>query len=101
MLGFPCNQFADQEPGTDDEILEFATSTFDVNFPMFSKIEVNGENEAELYTMLKAQAPDDDGNTDIAWNFTKFLVGADGNVIKRFSPQTEPIEIGEYIASLG
>ncbi len=100
MLGFPCNQFADQEPGSDAEILEFATSNYDVNFPMFSKIEVNGENEAELYTMLKAQAADDDGNADIVWNFTKFLVGGDGNVIKRFPPQAEPSEIGEDIASL-
>lgn len=100
MLGFPCNQFADQEPGSNEEILEFATSKFDVNFPMFSKIEVNGENESELYTTLKAQAPDDDGNADIVWNFTKFLVGGDGNVIKRFAPQVEPTEIGEFIASL-
>lgn len=68
---------------------------------MFSKIEVNGDNQAELYSMLKGQAPDDDGNADIAWNFTKFLVGADGNVIKRFGPQTEPTEIGEFIATLG
>lgn len=99
MLGFPCNQFADQEPGSNAEILEFATSTYDVTFPMFSKIEVNGENEAELYTLLKGQASDDDGNADIAWNFTKFLVGGDGNVIKRFGPQVEPAVIGEFIAS--
>lgn len=100
MLGFPCNQFADQEPGSDAEILEFATSTYGVAFPMFSKIEVNGEGEAELYTMLKAEAPDDDGNADIAWNFTKFLVGADGHVVKRFGPQVEPAAIGTFIAAL-
>ena len=100
MLGFPCNQFADQEPGSNEEILEFATSNFDVNFPMFSKIEVNGDNESELYTTLKAQAPDDDGNADIAWNFTKFLVGPDGHVVKRFAPQVEPEAIGEFIAAL-
>ena len=99
MLGFPCNQFADQEPGTDAEILEFATSTYDVTFPMFSKIEVNGDNQAELYTMLKAEAPDDDGNADIAWNFTKFLVGPDGHVIKRFGPQVEPAAVGAFIAA--
>jgi len=100
VLGFPCNQFADQEPGSNEEILEFATTTYDVNFPMFSKIEVNGENEAELFTLLKGQALDDDGNADIAWNFTKFLVGADGEVIKRFGPQVEPATIGEFVASL-
>ena len=67
---------------------------------MFSKIEVNGENESELYTMLKSQAPDDEGKADIAWNFTKFLIGGDGNVIKRFAPQVEPAQIAEFIASL-
>lgn len=67
---------------------------------MFSKIAVNGPDEAELYTLLKSEAPDDDGNTDIAWNFTKFLVGRDGHVIKRFGPQVEPSDIGVFIASL-
>ena len=67
---------------------------------MFSKIEVNGENEAELYTLLKRQAPHDDGTADIAWNFTKFLVGGDGNVIKRFPPQAEPSEVAAFIADL-
>ena len=100
MLGFPCNQFGNQEPGSDAEILEFATSKYDVNFPMFSKIDVNGDHEAELYTWLKAEAPDDDGNADIAWNFTKFLVGPDGQVIKRFGPQVEPDAIAEFLSSL-
>ena len=67
---------------------------------MFSKIDVNGDGEAELYTFLKAEAPDDDGNADIAWNFTKFLVGPDGRVMKRFAPQIEPRTIGEFIATL-
>ena len=67
---------------------------------MFSKIEVNGPNEAELYTLLKAEASDEDGNTDIAWNFTKFLVGPDGHVIKRFGPMAEPADLGTFIASL-
>ena len=66
MLAFPCNQFAGQEPGTDAEILEFATSTYDATFPMFSKIEVNGDGAADLYKWLKAEAPD---NGDVAWNF--------------------------------
>ncbi len=68
---------------------------------MFSKIDVNGDHEAELYTLLKAQAADDEGKADIAWNFTKFLIGPDGNVIKRFAPQAEPTAIGEFIAGLG
>ncbi len=67
---------------------------------MFSKIDVNGDDEAELYTLLKAQAADDEGKADIAWNFTKFLVGPDGTVIKRFAPQVEPTAIGEFIAAI-
>ena len=98
MLGFPCNQFAEQEPGTDAEILEFATSTYDVNFPMFSKIEVNGPGEAELYTMLKAAQPGEGDTSDIAWNFTKFLVNGDGDVVARFEPMTTPEEIAEQLA---
>ncbi len=100
MLGFPCNQFANQEPGTDAEILEFVSTEFDVTFPMFSKIDVNGDDEAELYTLLKSEAPAEDGSRDIAWNFTKFLVGPDGHVIERFAPQVEPAAIAEYIAEL-
>ena len=69
MLGFPCNQFAGQEPGSDAEILEFVTSEFDVNFPMFSKIEVNGDGAAALYKMLKEAQPGDGDSSDIAWNF--------------------------------
>lgn len=67
---------------------------------MFSKIDVNGENEAELYTILKAQAADDDGNVDIVWNFTKFLVDGSGSVVKRFPPQIDPSEIAGFIADL-
>lgn len=97
MLGFPCNQFGDQEPGTDDEILEFASSTYDVDFPMFSKIEVNGSGEAPLYTFLKSQKTDDDGNADIAWNFTKFLVDGEGNVLARFAPPVTPEDIWAFL----
>ena len=97
MLGFPCNQFGNQEPGTDDEILEFVTSNFDIDFPMFSKIDVNGDDEAELYTMLKAAQPGEGESSDIGWNFTKFLVDAGGNVVARWEPMTTPEEIGAQL----
>jgi glutathione peroxidase len=93
VLGFPCNQFGNQEPGTDAEILEFATSQFDVNFPMFSKIEVNGADTAPLYQLLKEAQPGDGDSADITWNFEKFLVDNAGNVIRRYAPQTTPEEI--------
>ena len=93
MLAFPCNQFGAQEPGTDAEILAFATSKYDANFPMFSKIEVNGPNACELYQLLKAAQQDEEGNADIAWNFTKFVVDRGGNVVARFAPQVTPEDI--------
>jgi glutathione peroxidase-family protein len=92
VLGFPCNQFGAQEPGTNEEILSFARSKYDVTFPMFAKIEVNGDGAAELYQHLKGDGP------DIAWNFTKFLVGRDGDVLARFEPQTTPEEIAAALA---
>ncbi len=97
MLGFPCNQFGAQEPGSNEEIREFAKSKFDVNFPIFAKIDVNGDDACELYRHLKAQQPRPDGEEDIAWNFTKFLVDKDGNVLARFEPKTTPEEIGEKL----
>ena len=97
VLGFPCNQFAGQEPGTDDEILEFATSKYDVTFPMFHKIDVNGDSACELYTWLKSQQGD---GADIVWNFEKFLVDADGNVVKRYGPQVTPEDIAPDVAAL-
>jgi glutathione peroxidase len=93
VLGFPCNQFANQEPGTDAEILEFATSKFDVNFPMFSKIEVNGDGAAPLYQFLKDAQPGEGDTSDITWNFEKFLVDGSGNVVKRYAPPTTPEDI--------
>ena len=93
MLGVPCNQFANQEPGTDAEILEFVTSKFDVDFPMFSKIDVNGDDEAPLYTMLKSEQPGSGDTPDISWNFEKFLVDKAGNVVKRYAPPTTPEEV--------
>lgn len=92
MLAFPCNQFGAQEPGTNEEVLEFARSKYDASFPMFAKIDVNGDDAAELYTLLKGDGP------DIAWNFTKFLVGREGEVLERFEPQVSPEEIGEKLA---
>jgi glutathione peroxidase len=101
VMGFPCNQFGAQEPGTDAEILEFATSNYQVNFPLFSKIEVNGEGACQLYQMLTAAQPDDDGKHEIAWNFTKFLVDGEGDILARFSPKITPEEIGETLADYG
>jgi glutathione peroxidase len=97
VLGFPCNQFANQEPGTDAEILDFATSNYGVTFPMFHKIEVNGDGAAPLYTWLKEQQPGEGDTSDIVWNFEKFLVDGDGNVMARFGPQTTPEQIAETL----
>lgn len=93
MLGFPCNQFGAQEPGTNEEILEFARSKQNANFQIFAKVEVNGDGACELYKHLKAQQPRPDGEADIAWNFTKFLVGGDGTVLARYEPGVTPDEI--------
>ncbi|KAL6755026.1 glutathione peroxidase, partial [Haematococcus lacustris] len=91
ILGFPCNQFGQQEPGSEAEIKSFCTSTYDVTFPLFSKVDVNGPNAHPLFKYLKAHAPEADGGgggtqpgQDIGWNFFKFLVDKDGNVVKRF-----------------
>ena len=99
-MGFPCNQFGSQEPGTNEEILEFATSKYDANFPLFAKIEVNGDGACDLYKMLKAAKPNADGSEDITWNFTKFLVNGKGEVVKRFDPKTTPEEIATELETL-
>src|ERR1700678_3515096 len=112
VVGFPCNQFREQEPGTDAEIQEFCKTSYDVTFPVFGKIEVNGPDAAPLYEYLRAQAPGDfgpkygefydviskirpgsDGTDEIKWNFTKFLIGRDGTVIKRYEPPVPPADI--------
>ena len=98
-MGFPCNQFGAQEPGTDAEILEFAQGQYDVNFPMFSKIDVNGEEACELYQMLTAAIADEEGNNAIGWNFTKFLVDEEGTVVARYSPMVTPEEIAEKLGA--
>jgi glutathione peroxidase len=112
ILGFPCNQFMEQEPGTDDEIKEFCQVNYNVTFPVFSKIDVNGPDTAPLYSYLRTEAPGDFGpafggfydfiastfpdrigTDEIKWNFTKFLVGRDGEVIRRYEPLVTPEEI--------
>ena len=97
-MGFPCNQFGKQEPGTNAEILEFATSKYDANFPMFAKIEVNGDGAAPLYDWLKAAQPGEGESADITWNFEKFLVDRSGEVVARWAPQTTPEEIAEQLS---
>ena len=90
VVGFPCNQFMGQEPGTAEEIEEFCSTTYGVTFPMFEKIEVNGEGRHPIYDELTA-VPDADGAAgDVQWNFEKFLLGPDGSVLARFRPRTVP-----------
>ena len=112
ILGFPCNQFGGQEPGTDEEIQEFCSAKFDVTFPVLAKIDVNGPAADPLYTYLRAQAPGDFGpdsgplydhvkssrpeaigTDEIKWNFTKFLVGRDGEVLRRYEPTVTPEQL--------
>jgi glutathione peroxidase len=101
VLGFPCNQFGKQEPGSEDEIRAFCESHFDVTFPLFSKIEVNGPGTHPVYAYLKSAEPGLLGSEGIKWNFTKFLVGKDGKVFKRYAPTTKPEAIeGDIEAEL-
>jgi glutathione peroxidase len=118
VIGFPCNQFGDQEPGTDEEIAEFCSATYDVTFPVTTKIEVNGPgadplwvhlrqaapgrlgpDSGVLYEHLKASRPEVIGTDDVKWNFTKFLVDADGAVVRRYEPHETPEQIGADLAS--
>jgi len=92
VLGFPCNQFGAQEPGTEQEIGEFCQKNYGVTFPMFAKVDVNGADEHPLYTWLKSEQAGPRGQ-DIDWNFTKFLVGRDGALVARYGPSTEPAEL--------
>ena len=123
ILDFPCNQFGGQAPGTAEEIKEFCTFTYNTQFPQFAKIDVKGENEDPLFTYLKSQKgfkgfnkedrsgqmldgmfrrqnPDYDKNPDIKWNFTKFLVDREGNVVERFEPTDKPSDISPKISAL-
>ncbi|MEU0783350.1 glutathione peroxidase [Streptomyces sp. NPDC006173] len=99
VLGVPCNQFMGQEPGSSEEIAEFCSATYGVTFPMTEKVEVNGDERHGLYERLVGTA-DAEGHTgDIRWNFEKFLIGRDGTVVGRFSPQTEP-ESAELVSAV-
>lgn len=100
VLGFPCNQFGSQDPGTHEEILEFCQTKYHVTFPMFAKIEVNGPDTHPLYQHLKNQAPGLLGSGAIKWNFTKFLVDKTGKVRERFAPTTKPEDIAKHIQTL-
>jgi len=93
VLGFPCNQFAGQEPAQEAEILDFCRSHYDVTFALFSKIAVNGSNAHPLYQWLKQEQPGMLGSTAIKWNFTKFLIGRDGHVRKRYAPISRPLAL--------
>jgi glutathione peroxidase len=100
ILGFPCNQFGHQDPGSNAEILEFCQLKYDVKFPMFEKIEVNGANADPLYKYLKEEAPGLLGSQAIKWNFTKFLVDRNGEVVERFAPTDTPASIEKKIKEL-
>ena len=96
VLGFPCNQFGGQEPGTEGEIAAFCETSFGVTFPMFAKVDVNGSDADPLFEWLKSEKGGLLGDR-IKWNFTKFLVGRDGRVIERYAPQTDPADLAEDI----
>lgn len=100
VLGFPCNQFGKQEPGTADEIGAFCEKNYGVTFPLFAKVEVNGDGAHPLFKHLKSEAPGVLGTQAIKWNFTKFLVRKDGTVYKRYAPQTTPQELTADIEKL-
>ena len=100
VLGFPCNQFGAQEPGTADDIGAFCEKNYGVSFPMFDKIDVNGPNAHPLYVHLKREAPGILGTDGIKWNFTKFLVARDGKVVARFAPTTSPNALDSDVLAL-
>jgi glutathione peroxidase len=100
ILGFPCNQFGKQDPGSNAEITEFCQLNYGVSFPMMAKIEVNGRAADPLYDYLKSEAPGALGTTGIKWNFTKFLVDTEGNVVKRYAPATKPGDLEADIEAL-
>ena len=100
ILGFPCNQFGGQEPGTEAEIASFCSLTYKVSFPMFSKIDVNGDKTHPLYAYLKSSAPGILGTEGIKWNFTKFLVDKKGNFVKRFAPTDTPESLSKDIEAI-
>ncbi|MEI9926756.1 MAG: glutathione peroxidase [Sphingomonas sp.] len=100
VLAFPCNQFGAQEPGSAEEIASFCTLTYDVTFPIFAKIDVNGADAAPLFRHLKQEAPGLLGSQGIKWNFTKFLIDRAGGVVERYAPTTKPEDIADDIEKL-
>lgn len=100
VLGFPCNQFGAQEPGDAAEIANFCSLTYDVTFPVFAKIDVNGAKADPLFERLKAEAPGVLGTKAVKWNFTKFLIDREGKVVRRYAPTTKPEEITADIDAL-
>ncbi|BFT30276.1 glutathione peroxidase [Alteromonas sp. D210916BOD_24] len=100
ILGFPCDQFGHQEPGSNDDIAQFCSLNFGVTFPLSEKTEVNGPNTNPLFADLKTQAPGILGTKRIKWNFTKFLINQEGRVLKRYAPTVKPAEIEKDIAAL-
>ena len=100
VLAFPCNQFGKQEPGTEAEIGAFCEQNYGVSFPMFAKVDVNGEHAHPLWQFLKGEAPGVLSTETIKWNFTKFLIGLDGHVAKRYAPLTKPEDIANDIEAL-
>lgn len=100
ILGFPCNQFGAQEPGDENEIKNFCSLTYDVKFPLFAKVDVNGSNAAPLYQFLKQERPGLLGTEMIKWNFTKFLVNPEGQVVKRYAPNDKPEEIKKDLSKM-
>jgi glutathione peroxidase len=100
ILGFPCNQFGAQEPGDEAAIGAFCSATYDVTFPLFAKIDVNGADAHPLYQYLKSEKPGVLGTEAIKWNFTKFLVGRSGQVVARFAPKDKPEDLDAQVAAL-
>ncbi|KAL6549994.1 hypothetical protein OROMI_020482 [Orobanche minor] len=100
ILAFPCNQFGSQEPGTNEEIQEFACTRFKAEFPIFDKVEVNGDNAAPLYKYMKSAKGGGIFGEGIKWNFSKFLVDKEGNVVDRYAPTTSPLSIEKDIGKL-
>ena len=100
ILAFPCNQFGAQEPGDAQEIKKFCSLTYDVNFPLFSKVDVNGSNTDPVYEYLKDSLPGILGLKAIKWNFTKFLIDKDGNPVKRYAPADKPLDIAKDIKKI-
>ena len=100
VLGFPCNQFMNQDPGNDDAISQFCSLNYGVSFPMFAKIEVNGDRTHPLFRFLKREAKGLMGSEKVKWNFTKFLVNRDGQVVRRYAPTAKPADIRADIEKL-